>query len=71
LWRDCWNLPAAAKKIVAKNAGGESAILQEEFYRSLLAAYTVSEVRTQLKHAGLPLSVTMVSDRHLDAWGLV
>ena len=29
-----------ARNIVTQNAGGESALLQEEFYRSLLAAYT-------------------------------
>jgi ubiquinone/menaquinone biosynthesis C-methylase UbiE len=60
---------AAAKEIVTKNAGNESDLLQEEFYRSLLAAYTLAEVRAQLKRAGLALNVAMASDRHLDAWG--
>lgn len=63
---------AAARKIVADNAGEESALLQEEFYRSLLAAYTVDEVRAQLQAAGLSnLHVEQVTDRHLDAWGRI
>lgn len=61
---------AAARRIVDENAGGESAMLQEEFYRSLLAAYTVEEIREQLHRAGLDgLRVEMVTDRHLDIFG--
>jgi ubiquinone/menaquinone biosynthesis C-methylase UbiE len=61
---------AAARAIVAQNAGGETALLQEEFYRSLLAAYTPGEVREQLAQTGLAgLNVGAVSDRHMDAWG--
>lgn len=44
-------------------------ILQQDFYNSLLASYTVDEVREQLKTAGLDLTVEAVSDRHLIAWG--
>lgn len=59
-----------ARLIVNSYAGSESALLQEEFYRSLLAAFTVEEVRAQLNSAGLGrLSVQMVSDRHLDVTG--
>lgn len=61
---------AAARRIVDQNAGSESALLQEEFYRSLLAAYTVDEVRDQLWRVGLAgLQVWMVTDRHLDVFG--
>jgi len=61
-----------AKKLVAENAGGESLLLQEEFYRSLLAAYTPAEVREQLLQAGLPgLVVETVSDRHMDIHGVL
>jgi len=59
-----------ARQIVERYAGGESELLKTEFFESLLAAYTVDEVRCQLAEAGLEhLSVAMSSDRHLDAWG--
>ena len=62
----------AARKIVRTYAGGESRLLQEEFHRSLLSAYTPAEVRKQLIEAGLDfLRVEMASDRHLDAHGFV
>jgi ubiquinone/menaquinone biosynthesis C-methylase UbiE len=61
-----------ARQIVREHAGTESALLQEEFYRSLLAAYTLEEVRGQLKHCGLDaLQGTAVSDRHLEVFGEV
>ncbi len=60
----------AAGRIVRQYAAGASALLQEEYYRSLLAAYTPNEVRAQLRRAGLGgLDVAMVSDRHLDVCG--
>lgn len=59
-----------ARDIVERYASEESALLQEEFYRSLLAAYTPDEVRAQLERAGLlTLEVDMISDRHLDIFG--
>lgn len=62
----------AARALVAKYAGGESRLLQEEFYRSFLSAYTVEEVREQLVRAGLDgLEVRQVTDRHLDVTGRV
>lgn len=61
-----------ARLIVSRYAGSESDLLQEEFYRSLLAAFTVDEVRAQLDAAGLKgLGVQMVSDRHLDVTGRI
>jgi ubiquinone/menaquinone biosynthesis C-methylase UbiE len=63
---------SAARAIVDQYAVAESALLQEEFYRSLLAAYTPAEVRDQLARAGLDfLEVAMVTDRHLDVWGRI
>lgn len=60
-----------ARLLVNHHAGTESALLQEEFYRSLLAAFTVDEVREQLEAAHLSsLQVQMASDRHLDVWGI-
>jgi len=62
----------AARAIVREHAGDESELLQEEFYRSLLSAYTPDEVRAQLLRAGLGgCTVEMVSDRHLDIVGRV
>ena len=62
--------PEAARAIVEKHARLESALLQEEFYRSLLASYTPEEIRVQLDRAQLSsLRVEMVSDRHLDVFG--
>lgn len=59
-----------AREIVTQYAASESVLLQEEYFRSLLAAYTPDELRQQLAHAGLPLlRVEMVSDRHLDVFG--
>ncbi len=61
-----------ARLIVSSYAGSESDLLQVEFYRSLLAAFTVEEVRKQLDAAGLKkLAVQMVSDRHLDVFGTI
>ncbi|HNR34601.1 MAG TPA: methyltransferase domain-containing protein [Candidatus Hydrogenedentes bacterium] len=62
--------PEHAAEIVQHYAGHESALLQEEYYRSLLAAFTVDEVQEQIVAAGLAgLRVAMASDRHLDVWG--
>lgn len=58
--------------IVAEHAGDESALLREEFHRSLLSAYTPGEVRGQLATAGLEgLNVERITDRHMDVWGSV
>jgi ubiquinone/menaquinone biosynthesis C-methylase UbiE len=63
---------AQARELVKQHAGTESALLQEEFYRSLLSAYTVDEVKAQLAAAGLgALTTRMSSDRHLDVFGEV
>lgn len=63
---------ASAHRIVDANAGSESQLLREEFYRSLLAAFTIDEVREQLKTAGLvSLRVERSSDRHLDVTGVL
>lgn len=45
--------------------------LQEDFFNSLLAAYTIEEIQQQLKAVNLEhLSVDVVSDRHVAVWGL-
>jgi ubiquinone/menaquinone biosynthesis C-methylase UbiE len=61
-----------ARQIVRQHAGTQSALLQQEYFRSLLAAYTVPEVAAQLVNAHLPgLDVRMSTGRHLDVWGRV
>jgi ubiquinone/menaquinone biosynthesis C-methylase UbiE len=59
-----------ARRLVELHTGGESALLKEEFHRSLLAAFTLEEVRGQAASAGLGhLVVSASSDRHLDVAG--
>ncbi|NGO39126.1 class I SAM-dependent methyltransferase [Limisphaera ngatamarikiensis] len=58
--------PAHARQLVQRYAAGEPRVLQRDFYRSLLAAFTPSEVRQQLRAAQLhTLTVRVISDRHL------
>jgi ubiquinone/menaquinone biosynthesis C-methylase UbiE len=61
-----------AREIVQTCAGGESPLLQEEFYRSLLSAFRLDEIRTQLAAvAGLEaMRVEQVTDRHVDVFGV-
>lgn len=63
--------PEQARAIVEQVAGGEHPVLKTDFYHSLLAAFTVEEVRAQLHGAGLELTVTRASDRHLMVRGLL
>ena len=59
-----------ARRFVGRYAAGEPEVLQRDFYNSLLAAFTVEELKLQLNSAGLQgLSVEPVSDRHWVAWG--
>ena len=61
-----------AQRLVDQYAADAPEILREDFFNSLLAAYTVDEVVDQLHEAGLHgLQVTMVSDRHLAVSGRV
>jgi cyclopropane fatty-acyl-phospholipid synthase-like methyltransferase len=56
---------AAADALVDIYAADAPAILREDFHNSLLAAYTVDEVRQQLAQAGLAgFQVSTPSDRH-------
>lgn len=61
-----------AEAMVAQYAAGEPAVLRQDFFHSLLAAFTPEEVRAQLADAGLrDLRVRAVSDRHLVVSGRV
>ena len=56
---------AGAREIVERYAGQESAILRRDFYNSLLAAFTVAEVRSQLAQSGLErCRCEAIDDRH-------
>jgi ubiquinone/menaquinone biosynthesis C-methylase UbiE len=57
--------PELAAEIVESVAAGEAPLLKTDFFNSLCAAFTLSEVRDQLKSAGLPLHVEQVSERHM------
>ncbi len=66
------NTRAAARRLVALHAQGDSPLLRQLFHQSLLAAFTPEELRTQLREAGLEnLQVRKVSDRHLVVRGRV
>jgi 2-polyprenyl-3-methyl-5-hydroxy-6-metoxy-1,4-benzoquinol methylase len=55
----------AARDLVNRYADGAPEILREDFYNSLLAAYTISEIQEQLAQAKLEqLRVEPASDRH-------
>jgi ubiquinone/menaquinone biosynthesis C-methylase UbiE len=56
---------AAAQAMVREGAGNEPPVLQRDFYNSLLAAFTLDEVRDQLRAAGLELRVALAGVRHM------
>jgi hypothetical protein len=60
---------AQARRLVDQYAAGEAEILRRDFHNSLLAAFTVDEIRAQLDEADLPFSVEVVSDRHVAIHG--
>ena len=62
---------AAAQVLMEEYAAGEPAVLQHDFYHSLLAAYSPQEVEQQLSALTLPFSVSVVSDRHLVVSGVM
>jgi len=55
-----------ARRIVQSAAGAADPLLEQDFFNSLLAAYTPAEVTGQLARAGLShLACAVVSERHL------
>ena len=56
--------PEEAKTYVERVAANEDPILKEDFYNSLLAAFTVDEVRAQLAKDLNCLECRVISDRH-------
>jgi ubiquinone/menaquinone biosynthesis C-methylase UbiE len=63
--------PLEAREIVERVSGGADPVLKQDFYNSLCAAFTVEEVRAQLRAANLPLHVEAVSDRHMRVKGRI
>jgi ubiquinone/menaquinone biosynthesis C-methylase UbiE len=60
-----------ARDLVKRHAADAPPVLQKDFYNSLLAAYTVNEIRQQLIESQLEnLSIEIVSDRHIIVWGI-
>jgi ubiquinone/menaquinone biosynthesis C-methylase UbiE len=53
-----------AHAMVKEGAGSEHPILQHDFYQSLLAAFTMDEVRAQVAAADLDLTVAPIGVRH-------
>lgn len=63
---------AKARALTGKYSGSEPEVLRRDFFNSLLAAFTPTEVRRQLRQAGLNgLTVEIISDRHLLVFGTV
>ncbi|MGI9343757.1 MAG: class I SAM-dependent methyltransferase [Gammaproteobacteria bacterium] len=59
-----------ARALVQQHSGDEPEVLQTDFFNSLLAAFREPEIAEQLRRARLAqLSVEVVSDRHVIAWG--
>ena len=59
-----------AQHLVDEYAKDEPDVLRRDFYNSLLAAFTIDEVRLQLKVAAMQmLQVDQISDRHIIIYG--
>jgi len=61
-----------AQEMIRQHAADEPLVLQQDFYNSLLAAFTPAEVRRQLRTAGLGgLQVEVTGDMHLLVFGAI
>ena len=62
----------AAHALVAQYAGDEPEVLRRDYFHSLLAAFTLDEIREQLDRVGFGyFAVDAVSDRHVVVSGRV
>lgn len=61
----------AAQNGVNSYAANEPPILQQDFYNSLLAAFSIDEITQQLEHADLTLAIEQISDRHVFISGVM
>ena len=62
---------ALAQNMVQDYTANEPKILQRDFYHSLLAAFSLEEISTQLAQADLQLQVEQISDRHVFITGVI
>lgn len=62
---------ALAQNMVQDYTMNEPKILQRDFYHSLLAAFSLEEISTQLAKADLKLQVEQISDRHVFITGVI
>jgi ubiquinone/menaquinone biosynthesis C-methylase UbiE len=62
--------PGRAHEIVEQYCGSEAPVLKEDFFNSLCAAFTLRELRYQIRSRGLGgLVCELASDRHWIIWG--
>jgi hypothetical protein len=62
----------AARALVDRYAAGEPEILRRDYFQSLLAAFTLAEIRDQLGTVGFAhFAVDSVSDRHVIVSGRI
>ncbi len=59
-----------AQTLVHIHATNEPSILQQDFYHSLLAAFSMEEISQQLLQAELPFKPQQISDRHIFITGI-
>lgn len=62
---------AEARHLVELYASGEPEILRDDFYASLLAAFSLDEIAQQLRLAELNLAIKQISDRHVFVSGFM
>ncbi len=62
---------ALAQKMVKDYTVNEPEVLQRDFYHSLLAAFSLEEISTQLAKADLQLQLEQISDRHVFITGVI
>lgn len=65
------NSKAEAEAMVLQYAANEPEILKRDFYYSLLAAFTLQELKIQLNNASLKLTLKQISDRHIFISGVL
>ena len=59
----------AAKAIVESVSAHEPEIFKTDFYNSLLAAFSLDEVRSQFRELGLEFAIEKFSERHFVVTG--
>lgn len=62
---------AVAKNMIEEVVSSADPILKEDFYNSLLAAFTVEEVRNQLSNYNFSVQIELLGDRHFAVVGTV